>query len=262
MPLNFGGAKKSKEEKSDKSDGEEKSRHKPKFLRGSEAKEEYDRAAKRAKERAERAGGLFRFYIKDSGERRITFLDGKLNEDGILDIPYVYEHTVPFENGFANFQCTGKQEPCPLCEMGDDPSYVGFMTILEHGESKDRDGTEHEYRRRLYVAKLQTLKKLQHKAAKYGDDLTGVTMDVMRTGKRDARVGSDFDFVSKDDIKTIAKSLEKPEHALPVDYENEPELQYRTADELRDLGIGSTSGVVGGSNSRARKNSDIDDDLG
>jgi hypothetical protein len=261
MPLRFGNSKEREKEKP--SDDEEKPRRKrPKFLRGSAAKKEFDRATKKAKERAERAGSIFRFFIKDSGERRITFLDGKLNDDGILDIPYRYEHTVPFEGSFETFECTQKQEPCPICEQGDDPSYVGVMTIIEHGDFEDRiSGDKHDYRRRLYVAKLQTLKKLQHKASKYDDDLTGITFDVMRTGKRDARVGSDFDFVSKDPISSIAKELEKPEHAKPADYENEPGLMYRTADELEELGFGTSSGVVGGSKRRA-KNDDLDKDLG
>ena len=219
----------------------------PSFMqRGKAAQEELERAGKRAKARAEKAGSTWRFYIpKEGGERRLTFLDGDLDEEGVLDIPMFYEH------GYLNHgsdkidvRCTRQNEPCPLCDS-DDPDYVGVLTIIEWTEWEDKDKVKHVYRKRLYVAKYMTLQKLQQKATKYGG-LTGVTFDVIRTGKRDARVGSDFDYVGRHTLEQIAGELEKPEHAQPCDYDKEPELLYRTADELVDMGLCKKPPVVGG----------------
>ncbi len=218
----------------------------PSFMqRGKVAQEELARAGKRAKERAEKAGSTWRFYIpKEGGERRLTFLDGNLDEEGVLDIPMFYEH------GYLNHgtdkidvRCTRQNEPCPLCDS-DDPDYVGVLTIIEWTEWEDRDKVKHNYRKRLFVAKYMTLQKLQQKATKYGG-LAGATFDVIRTGPRDARVGSDFDYVGKHELDVIGKELTKPEHAQPCDYDQEPELVYRTADELVDMGLCKKPPVVG-----------------
>lgn len=265
------------EEEEEKRTSSKRSRgKKPGFMmRGKAARQEREKAEKRAKERRERAASAYRFWIgkDDDGERRITFLDGDLDDDGMLDIPYLYEHNVPYEGRFSDFRCTKAVDgECPLCEAGDEPSYVGVLTVLDmcDGEEgrpdpwEDSDGKEHFYRRRLYVAKLQTLKKLQRYADKH-DGLAGCTFDVSRDGKQSARVGSNFDFVEKEDLEDIAGDLEKPEHADPADYENEPELEYKSPEELLELGLGEKGEVVGarGSKSRkGRKRRAIDDEMG
>lgn len=219
--------------------------------RGAAAREEMERAKKRAKERADKMGATFRFWLKEGEERRITFLDGALDEDGMLDVPYFYEHTVPYESRFENVRCVarnpspedGRTEPCPLCEGGDEPAYTGMFTVIDWTEYEDRDGEKHEYRRRLYPAKLQTLNKLQKKAAKLSEneDTDGIqfcTFDVARTGDRVARVGDDFDFVGVHTKDEIASELAKPEHAEPCDYDNEPDMAWRTAEEIVEMGLG------------------------
>ncbi|MEE9127851.1 MAG: hypothetical protein V3U11_11990 [Planctomycetota bacterium] len=252
MPLNF--KKKTPTASNDDEGSPAKSEKKSGLsfmIRGSAAREEFARAQKRAKERKEKAGGAFRFWLKEGEERQVTFLDGTLDDDGMLDIPYFYEHTVPYESRFENIRCVGRNpspedgrtEPCPLCEAGDEPAYVGILTIIDWTEYEDRDGNKHEYARRLYPAKLQTLQKLQKKAAKLGekegsDGISLVTFDIARTGDRVARVGDDFEFVGVSSRKEIAEQLDKPEHAEPADYDNEPELVWRTAEEILEMGLG------------------------
>lgn len=242
----------------------ERKRSKPHFIRGGEAHDELTRAQRRSDERAERRGSTRRFWIdKKGGQRRITFLDGELSGDSILDIPYFYDHTVPYEGGFENFRCTMKAHgECPLCDEGDSAMYVGVLTVLEHHEEpwEDRDGNEHHYSRRLYVAKLKTLKILNMLASNY-DGLTGATFDVMRANERDARVGSSFNFVQKDSIDDLASQLDEPEHAEPANYEEEPELAFRTPEELRELGFGAKVQRRSVGRRRAR-NRDLGDELG
>ncbi len=215
------------------------------MMRGKAAQEELERAGKRAKEKADKAGSLYRFFIpKEGGERRITFLDGDLDEEGMLDIPMFYEHGyLAYGKEKIDVRCTRKTEPCPLCDS-DEADYVGVLTVIDWREWEDRDGKKHNYARRLYVAKYMTIQKLQQKATKYGG-LTGVTFDVIRTGKRDARVGSDFDFVGKHTLEDIGKACEEPKHAQPSNYDEEGAMVYRTAEQIIDMGLCKKPPVVG-----------------
>lgn len=234
----------------------------PSFMRrGKAAHDELDRAEKRQKERIEKAGSTYRFYIpKEGGERRLTFLDGDLNEDGMLDVSMFYEHGyIAYGTDHLDVRCTRDAEPCPLCD-GDEPSYVGVFTVIEWTPWEDRDGNKHEYRRRLYMPKIQVLRKLQKKATKNGG-LTGVTFDVSRTGPRDFRVGGDLDFVAKNTVAEVAADLEKPEHAQPCDYANEPELVYRTAAQIEELGICKRQPTIGGKKGGGLANPDAASNL-
>ncbi len=196
---------------------------------GREAADEMNREETRTKNRMNSA---WRFFIpKEGGERRITFLDGALNSDDMLDIPMFYEHGyISFGKDKLDVRCTKKNEPCPLCEF-DEPAYVGIFTVLEWVPWESKDGSKKgDYTRKLYVAKLQTLKKLQQKALKYRADkdllggLSGVTFDVTRTGPRDSRVGSDFEFVGHSSPEEIRAKVDKPEHAQPIAYADEPNI--------------------------------------
>lgn len=223
----------------------------PSFMkRGAKAQGEMKRAEVRAKERADASKSLYRYWMRPGDSRRITFLDGKLDADGMLDVGYFYEHCVPDGGKFANVMCTlknddpstGRSESCPICEAGDEPAYVAAFTVLDWEPWEDREGKEHEYRRRLYVPKFKTLKKLQTKATRLAekegtDGLVGVTFDVTRSSDRSERVGDDFELVECMSIEQLQEELEKPEDALPADYGQEAELRWRTPEEIEDLGL-------------------------
>lgn len=226
--------------------------------RGQAAQEQLARAKKEAKERREMGGRTYRFWLPESGgEAKITFLDGDLDDDGYLDIAYAWEHNVPFRATRENFICPEKnehedQEPCPICAKGDDPSYIGFLTILLHEDWEDkRDKKKHTYRRRIFAGKPDIIGKLQ-KRAKRHKGLAGCTFEVSRSGPRDFRTGGDFDFEEKNDIEDIRPALEKPEHADPVDYR--AELLFLSAEELLDRGVGAKAApVVGADRPRKRR---------
>jgi hypothetical protein len=220
------------------------------------------RAKKEADERREMSGRMYRFWLKDTDKEgaEITFLDGDVVEDEgeqILDVFCAWEHTmIPHRGGWLDVLCVQKndfadQEPCPLCEGGDMPAHIGYMTVLVHEDWKDRDGKVHEYRRRLFPAKSTVLGKLERKAKNEGG-LAGCTFKVFRSGKRDFATGSDFDLVEKNDLEDVAAALEKPEHAEPADYERE--LLLLSADEMLERGIGGpTQPVVGAERPRSSR---------
>lgn len=178
---------------------------------------------------------VFRFRLPDEEQTSITFLDGDLDDDGLLNIAMYYEHNM-YQNGSYNhwYVCVGESEPCPICEGGSTPSFVGAFTVIDHTVWKDKKGVVHKDELKLFVAKRHTIKQLQTIAKKRGG-LTGCTFDVTRTGPNSASVGSMFDFSEK---KTLAALRKKYGQEIgPYNYEEV--IQYLTAKELRKLGFGS-----------------------
>ena len=229
--------------------------------RGKAARDELDRAKKR--QEAKRRG-TFRYWMKPGEEKIITFLDGGLDKDGMLDCPSFYEHTVPHGGKFADVVCAARNEDeegntgrCAVCDGGGDncdPAFVGAFTVVEWLDEPwvDGKGNEHRYRRRLFVAKIKTLELLQAKATKLAerngtDGLVGVTFEVTRTSDRDARVGNNFDLLAVTPAEKFDRGLVclgeddweelEEETGQPLDYSQE--FRMFSAEEMEDLGFGA-----------------------
>ena len=212
-----------------------------KFLKkGSAAKKELEKEA--ARKELQQKNKAWRFWMPNDGEGKITFLDGNLNDDGILDQPHYYEHQVHMNGSWRNwFVCTSQVEEksCPICEGGATPSYVCALTVIDHNEWEDRNGKMHKNERRLFIAKADTIKLLTKKAQKH-EGLAGCTFEVMRTGDKSANVGSSFDFEGKTTLATLKKKYK--DQADPFNYDEV--IQYISPADLRKLGFGATN-VVG-----------------
>ena len=183
-------------------------------------------------------GRMRRFFLNQDAEQKITFLDGEVDDDGMLDVLCYYEHTVQVGGEWQNFACTSEQEGyCPICAHGDSKStLVWAMTVLDHAPYKSKAGEIYVNQRKLFIAKKETVKLLSKLAVKRGG-LTGCTFDVSRIGERAARVGTQFDFVEKQTYAQIAKMYSlKEEDVVPADYAKE--ITYRTGDQLIELGLG------------------------
>ena len=205
-----------------------------------------DQAARKA------AGGnsVFRYWMPDGAEQQITFLDGELSEAGLLDVPRFWEHQLQLGGSWKNwFPCTKDEEPCPICDIKQ-PALVYALTIIDHREWEDKKDNTHQHERKLYICKGDTYKRLSKIAAKRGG-LAGCTFDVSRIGDKAEAVGNDFDFVEKLSLKKIAKKYgletkgkaENNKVAAPYDYDDV--IKYHTADELREMGLGSGDKPVG-----------------
>ena len=234
--------------------------------RGAAAKQMLETEEQAAELRKAEAGKMFRFYVKTNEEASITFLDGKLDEDGMLDIQMFYEHRIQVNGGWTNFVCTAEADqtqPCPICEKGDRPSLVGVMTVIDHTEHKIKNGPNAgkmiKNTRKLFVAKRQTITQLTTLAKKRGG-LVGCQFDVTRIGDTAAAVGSQFDFQTK--YATRMDIMEKfdltEENVMPADYA--AEITYYAPQELIDLGVGKSQAGVGYSNGKGSKAS-LNDEL-
>lgn len=205
-----------------------------------------------AEQRKLEASKMYRFWLKDGEEARITFVDGDLSPEGFLLPPRFYEHNLYMNGSFNNhFVCPEKTNPasgdkCPLCEHGDRPALVALFTIIDHREFKTKSGDIIKDTPKLMVVKGITF-ELLNKIAVKRDGLANATFDVSRIGDKSASVGSLFDFIEKHDPEEMKKEFmrkaknEDGEEVMetfykPANYEEE--ITYRTADELLEMGLG------------------------
>ena len=209
--------------------------------RGAEAHKAIKKDMKEAEISAS-LGGVQGFWLKEGEDRPITFLDGNLTADGLLDTSSFNQHQVKMNGKFRNhFVCVEEDEPCPLCQMGNYATLVSLFTIIDHTPYTDRNGKVHVHERKLFVAKRETMTRLQKLATRHGG-LTGWTVNVNRIGDKSPEVGTDFDFLEEQDLSELAAVLKlPPEGIVPYDYSKE--IKYLSADELRELGFGTA--VVG-----------------
>ena len=225
------------------------------FLKtGAESAKMAQRAAAEQEQRQSERGKLFRFWMKEKEEARITFVDGELAKEGALagylDPPRYYEHNLFLHGQWNNFfYCPEKTNPdaddkCPLCESGDKPALVALFTIIDHRtiqSTKDKTKVWKDTKK-ILVAKPQTFELLTKHAIKRGG-LAGCTFDASRVGDKSAAVGSMFDFVEKKGITELQKLYTterldpktnvktKVTNFTPADYEKE--IAYRTGEQLR-----------------------------
>ena len=192
-----------------------------------------------------------RFWMPKEATKYITFLDGGLDEDGLLMTVSYFEHQIKMNGSWQNwFVCVSESEPCPLCEDGDKASLVSLFTIIDHSEFTTKDGAAHSNQRRLYPVKGDTFKRMQKLASKQGG-LAGCKFEVLRIGEKAPNVGSDFDFIEKTSYEDVLakyemkKSGEASDRKVARPYDYQAIIPYRNADELRGLGFGGSVYSVG-----------------
>ncbi len=109
---------------------------KPSFLMyGNTAQKAINKEEAIAEARAAEQGKLWRFYIDkdDREEHSVTFLDGHLNEDEMLNIPTGYEHMIQLNGQWTTVICISHAEPCPCCDNGDNQRDVLWNILLIGG---------------------------------------------------------------------------------------------------------------------------------
>ena len=229
--------------------------------RGAAAKAAAVEEEAKAEERRAQMNRMRRFKMGYNEDCQITFLDGKLDAEGVLDIPRYYEHRIQIGAEWPTFVCTAEidpTQPCPICALNTDQSrraLVGVMTVIDHSKYTVKKGPNagkvYTNQRKLFVAKETTLKQLNKLASKpERNGLAGCTFDVSRgpENTNPPGVGSTFDFVTKH--KTLASIAEKygipVEECAPAQYDGDDgEIQYLPPAKLLSLGIGKAHGGVG-----------------
>jgi len=207
------------------------------FLKkGKEAHAQVEQAVQET-EKKKAAASVRRFFIKHDKETQITFLDGDLDDDGLLETTTFWEHNLRLNGRWFNyFACTKDDEPCPICLSGDTSSLVAVFSVIDHTKWTDKNAVPHQHERRLFACKRDTFKRLQNIATKR-KGLAGATFDVTRIGDKSAAVGSDFDFTEKRPRSELMKVYGLDEESV-TPYNYEEIITYRSAEELNSLGFG------------------------
>lgn len=176
----------------------------------------YDDVEKIAKAEEERRNTdrLYRFWMPTGTTTRIVFLD---------DQPPIFEeHQLQIGGDWKNWFTCLKQfgKTCPHCEAKSYAYTAGAYTIIDGTEWTDKKGNKHVNEKKLFIAKIDTLKKLKQMSAKRGG-LRGCVFEVSRTGDKSPGTGDMFDFEKKmteEELLAAFGGKEKKGHE-PADYD-------------------------------------------
>lgn len=211
------------------------------FQKGEEGKKRADAFDKETKERRKRGAGSWRFRQDYDSAAKVVFLD---NPEFFLS-----EHTVQKKNRtgktiYTQETCIRDFDTCPLCEEGDNPSYVVVATVLDLRKRKDNQGREHKVTRSLFVGKGMARQALMRQVERREGDLTLCAFEIARgTQNNEPATGSDFDYIkrlTKAQAKKLIPQDQDETFLEPFDYEEI--LAPKSPKELRKL-VGGESPV-------------------
>lgn len=213
----------------------------PSFLKkGKVAQQEQEKVQKLIDARKDE---IQRHWMAPDDEHVITFLSGIVEGGIFVDVPMWYEHQLYLDGNWRNwFVCVNEEEPCPICEGGDQSKLVAGFTIIDHTPFTTKDGKVYKDNIKILVCKAGSLKILQKLAIKR-KGLQGCTFDVSRTADDAANVGDMFDFSEKRTIKALSDEFgTKDKKIEPFNFQDI--LVYRPALELRTMGFGTQEKVA------------------
>lgn len=188
--------------------------------------------------------GPRRFWIDTDSAAKCTFLD--------TPSFFMHEHNLKIAGKYFNFfTCIKDIDTCPVCESGNNSSYVMVGTVISHKKFTDKDGKEHTNQKQLYVARGRARQKLVRQIEKRDGDLTFCVYEMARgTSQTEASVGEDMEFIkrlTRSQIEALIPEGEDETWLQPFNYEEI--LRPLPAADLRKIAggiapIGSTEETV------------------
>lgn len=216
-------------------------------FRGAEGRERADEELAKQKARAEarkEQGHMpFRFRVAVGETTQFVVLD---------DAPDFFRHEHNMKNPQTGYWdiftgCTKEWDNCPVCEATQKDSYYAmYLSVLDFTEFKTKDGTKHEFSRKLLVVKPAQQKKFiraYNKAEKDGRTLRGAVFEVTRDGDKDSSIGNDIEFIEymeEDDLASYVRSWKdkdgkKQTEDCSVPYDYDALFEEPDSDKLRAL---------------------------
>lgn len=177
----------------------------------------YEEAEKKQKEQeARQTNKVRRFWIPRDSTTTVVFLD---------DNPPVFEeHQRQIGGSWQNWDTCKRQfgETCTICDNGTYAYTAGAYTILNRNEwTSKRSGKTYKDTKELFIAKMDTLKKLKQISKKRGG-LRGCVFEITRSDSdKSPSTGDMFDFEEKlteDQLKEMFGGEDGKGH-LPLNYD-------------------------------------------
>jgi len=185
------------------------------FKKGKEGVKESQKVDTEAKARRDAAGPM-RFWLEYDSAAKLTFLDNPQF--------FIWEHTIKIGNKWRNyFTCIKEIDSCPLCEGGENPSFILVGTVINHKKWKSSDGSMHQNEKMLFVAKGRARQRLLKQIERRDNNLKFCAYEMARgTTQTEAATGEDFEFLKRLTKKALSKLIPKGENddwLNPFDYE-------------------------------------------
>jgi hypothetical protein len=191
----------------------------------------------------------FRISQKDGvgKDYLITFLDGDLDSNGLIQMNVWAEHTMQVSGDWDNYVCLAPNF-CPMCAADDRADLVQAFTVIDQNpytvQSGQKKGMTIPWQRKLYVVKRMTLGQLQKIAQKHGG-LRGLQLTVCRTTTKSPAAGDMFEAQQKFSDEELAEAFPKNEKGdrqdVPFVYNDV--APFYPAEKLKELGIGTKAAV-------------------
>lgn len=213
------------------------------FAKGKEGAEKSKRLDEEAKVRRESQGPR-RFWLENDSSAHFT----------LLDTPafFCHEHNLKLGGKFHNyFTCIQEIDTCPICESGDNPSFVLVGTIINHKSFEGKDGKVYKNQKQLIVFKAKAKEKILRQIEKK-ENLKFTIWEASRgSSSTECSTGEDFEYQGKwgedkfEPAKLKAMVPDKTdvkEWLSPFNYEEI--FAPKDADELRKV-VGGSAPVGG-----------------
>lgn len=200
------------------------------FQRGEEGKKRAAEEDAATQARREQRGGPRRFWLKNDTSAKVTYLDTP-------DV-FLHEHNLKLAGKFYNyFTCLKDIDTCPICEDGDQPSYIVAATIIDHRKYTDKDGKEHVNQKKLIVFKGRARQRIMKKIERRDGDIKYCAYEMSRgSSGTECSTGEDFEFIkqlTKAQLMQLAPKGETEDWLKPLDYEEI--FKPKTAEDLRKI---------------------------
>lgn len=114
-----------------------------------------------------------RFWLENDSAAKITFID--------TPAFFLHEHNLKINGRWSNYEtCLKDFDTCPICEAGQNSSYIVVGTIISHKVWTDRAGNKHANEKILFVAKGRARQRLLRQISLRDGDLTGCVYEMAR----------------------------------------------------------------------------------
>jgi len=155
-------------------------------------------------DRASRASGIYRLWVKAGSSTEFTFLDS----EGFFFKEHNYYHRGSWLNWETCIQDIGKED-CPFCENGIRTYYECMFSVIDHAsyESKKTPGKIITNSKKLLVLRSTARKKVLRKKDQLEGDLTFARFSTHRDDPKECNTGEDFEMkqrYTKEEVMAMA----------------------------------------------------------